>query len=56
MSLDINARRLYVKTWASLLLLQSSTGEQTFGEDELRRRYLGGFQGIEADERAAFEP
>lgn len=56
MSLDINARRLYVKTWASLLLLQSSTGEQSFGEDELRRRYLGDFQNIQAEDQATFEP
>lgn len=56
MSLDINARRLYVKTWASLLLLQNSTGEQAFGEDELRRRYRGDFQGIQAEDQAAFEP
>lgn len=56
MSLDINARRLYVKTWASLLLLQSSTVEQVFGEDELRKRYLGDFRGIQDVDQAAFEP
>jgi hypothetical protein len=56
MSLDINARRLFVKTWAGLLLLQNSQGERNFGEDELRRRYLGDFQGIQAADQVAFEP
>ena len=56
MSLATNARRSYVKTWARLLLLQHSTGEQAFGEDDLRKRYLGDFQGIQAEDQAAFEP
>ena len=56
MSLDINARRIFVKTWAGLLLLQNSQGERNFGEDELRRRYLGDFQGIQAADQVAFEP
>jgi hypothetical protein len=36
--------------------LQNSTVEQDFGEDELRRRYLGDFQGIQAEDQATFEP
>lgn len=55
-SLDINARRLYVKTWAGLLNLQMSQGERTFSEGELVDRYRGAFDDIRAEEQEAFEP
>lgn len=56
LSLDINSRRLYVKTWAGLLLWQVGSGERRIADDELRKRYLGDFQSIQADDQAAFEP
>ena len=55
-SLDIDARRLYVKTWAGLLQLQVATGEKQVSEDELMRRYLGDFNSIHAEDEQAIEP
>ena len=40
-SLDVDARRLFVKTWVNLLDIQSSEGEREIGGDELMARYSG---------------
>ena len=56
-SLEVNARRLYVKTWVNVLILQSSEGEREIDEDELARRYQGSFTSLEDSERRGeFEP
>lgn len=42
-NLDVDARRLYVKTWVGLLEYQKNNGEQRFTDDELDGRYEGSF-------------
>ena len=53
-SLDVNARRLFVKTWVNLLNFQSSEGEREIGDDELMDRYLGSFESMDRD--PGYEP
>lgn len=53
-SLDVDARRLFVKTWVNLLNLQSTEGEREFDDDELMSRYSGTFDSV--DEKEEFEP
>ena len=53
-SLDVDARRLFVKTWVSLLDIQSSEGEREIGDDELMARYSGSFDSV--DPEPEFEP
>lgn len=53
-SLDVDARRLFVKTWVNLLNLQSSKGEREIADDELMTLYTGSFQSVDSDE--GFEP
>ena len=53
-SLDVDARRLFVKTWVNLLNLQSSEGEREIEEDELMARYSGSFDSVDTDPE--FEP
>ena len=53
-SLDIDARRLFVKTWVNLLDIQSSAGEREIGGDELMARYSGSFESVDPDQE--FEP
>ena len=56
-NLDLDARRLYVKTWVNVLNLQSSEGEREIDEEELARRYQGSFASVESSERGGeFEP
>ncbi len=55
-TLDIDARRLYVKTWASLLLFQIDHGTREFGDEELIRRYLGDFENIKVADQNGYEP
>ena len=43
-NLDVDARRLFVKTWVNLLDIQSSAGEREIGEHELMARYSGSFR------------
>jgi hypothetical protein len=45
-NLDVDARRLFVKCWASLLSLQIQTGERSFEATELRERYAGDLESI----------
>lgn len=53
-SLDIDARRLFVKTWVNLLDIQSSEGEREIGDDELMARYSGSFESVDPNQE--FEP
>ncbi len=55
-SLDVDARRLFVKTWVNLLDFQSSEGERAIGENELMERYSGTFESVDADSATGFEP
>ncbi len=55
-NLDVDARRLYVKTWVSLLELQNVTGERKFDPDELSRRYQGSFDSLRRADSDDFEP
>ena len=55
-TLDVNSRRLFVKTWASLLELQFASGERAFDEDELSKRYQGDFSQVQSADKEAFEP
>lgn len=49
-NLDVDARRIFVKTWVSLLDIQVG-GEREFGHDELAGRYQGSFDSVhESDE------
>ena len=54
-NLEIDARRLYVKTWVGLLNLQASKGERVIGDEEMARRYQGDFDALrESDQQ--YEP
>lgn len=55
-SLDVDARRLFVKTWVGLLDLQSGKGEREFDFDELEDRYSGSFDSLMAIETGWYEP
>ncbi len=53
-NLDVDARRLFVKTWVNLLDIQLSEGEREIEDDELIARYSGSFESLNAHEE--FEP
>ena len=53
-NLDVDARRLFVKTWVNLLDIQSSEGEREIVDDELMARYSGSFESVDPHEE--FEP
>lgn len=55
-SLDMDARRLFVKTWVGLLDLQSGKGEREFDFDELEDRYSGSFDSLMEIETGWYEP
>ena len=55
-NLDVDARRLYVKTWASLLEIQRIQGERRFDSEELSRRYQGSFDEVRQSESGDVEP
>jgi len=52
-NLDVDARRLFVKTWVNLLELQARVGERSIGWDELVDRYDGVFRKLKSDEAHA---
>ena len=54
-SLEIDARRLFVKTWVNLLDIQAAEGEREMEDDELMERYSGSFDSMEAEDME-FEP
>ncbi|MCY3841958.1 MAG: DUF2791 family P-loop domain-containing protein [Acidobacteria bacterium] len=49
-NLDVDARRLFVKTWVNLLELQAQAGERSIARDELVDRYEGVFKRFKSDE------
>ena len=53
-SLDVNALRLFVKTWVNLLDLQAVEGEREVDDDELMARYSGTFELVDVE--TEFEP
>ena len=55
-NLDVDARRLYVKTWASVLELQRLHGERTLDSEELSQRYQGTFDEVRQFESGDVEP
>ena len=54
-TLDVDARRLFVKTWIGLLNIQSSGDEREIEDEELARRYRGSFESMDA-ETEGYEP
>lgn len=52
-NLDVDARRLFVKTWVNLLELQAQAGERSIGRDELVDRYEGVFNRFKSEEAHA---
>lgn len=52
-NLDVDARRLFVKTWVNLLELQAQAGERSIEGDELVDRYEGVFRKFKSDEAHA---
>ena len=52
-NLDVDARRLFIKTWVNLLELQAHGGERSIGQDELIDRYEGVFKNFMSDEAHA---
>ena len=56
--LNVDARRLFVKTWVNLLELQCHDGERLLERRELADRYAGAFNKVESDEAHAegYEP
>ena len=55
-NLDVDARRLFVKTWVGLLDLQSSSGEREIEDNELMDRYAGSFESLERTDSEEYEP
>jgi hypothetical protein len=55
-NLQIDARRLFVKTWVNVLDTQVKLGERIFTEEELSDRYQGFFQGLRKSEQKESEP
>ena len=55
-NLDVDARRLFVKTWVGILDLQSRNGEKEFPESELADRYAGSFGSLEELDGEGYEP
>ena len=55
-SFDVDARRVFVKTWVGLLDLQSGDGEREFDIDELADRYSGSFESLMKTESGGYEP
>lgn len=55
-NLDINARRLFVKTWVNILSYQINSTETVFTEEELISRYQGNFDMIVDQQEKVVEP
>ena len=55
-NLEVDARRLYVKTWVSLLEEQGAQGERKFEFEELSKRYQGAFGSVLDADDGEFEP
>lgn len=55
-NLEVDARRIYVKTWVNLLNIQSAEDERDFGTDELAERYQGHFESLRQADSIEVEP
>jgi len=55
-SLDMDARRVFVKTWVNLLQLQITEGERNLDLEELTPRYQGAFETRRDADPGDFEP
>ncbi len=55
-SLQIDARRLFVKACVGILDLQAKEGEREIGDDELAGRYSGSFESLRRSEDPEPEP
>lgn len=55
-NLEVDARRLFVKTCVNILNLQTQQGERELSEDELSDRYRGFFDGVRQREESGSEP
>jgi hypothetical protein len=55
-NLEVDARRLYVKSCTNILDLQVQQGEREFSQDELADRYRGFFDGMKNTEQSESEP
>ena len=54
--LDVDARRLFVKTWVGILEVQATEGdEKEFSHDELEARYQGTFDSLEQADSEGYE-
>ena len=55
-NLEVDARRLYVKTWVNLLEVQRVQGERAWDTEELSRRYQGAFDAVHRSDSGGVEP
>jgi len=55
-NLQVDARRLFVKTCVNILNLQATEGEVLLSEDELAGRYAGFFNSLKELDQAEPEP
>jgi hypothetical protein len=55
-NLQIDARRLFVKTWVNILDAQVRLEERIFKEEELSERYRGFFESLRQSEQKESEP
>ena len=55
-NLEVDARRVFVKTWVSVLNIQAEGEERKFGTEELTNRYQGDFESLRDAEATEFEP
>ena len=55
-NLDVDARRVFVKTWVNVLNIQAVGDEREFGTEELTNRYQGDFESLRDAEAPEFEP
>lgn len=54
-NLDVDARRMFVKTWVNLLQIQATNGEREYRDEELNQRYQGDFEQLKNARIDGFE-
>lgn len=54
--LDVDARRMFVKTWVNILQLQATNGEREYDHEEMNERYQGNFEQLANAHTGGFEP
>ena len=55
-NLQVDARRLFVKTWVNILDMQAREGDRLLPEEELASRYAGILDNLEVADAAGHEP